>query len=82
MADNSCPECGHSPCFLVHDVGGKSCLKRQLAASEARIGVLEAALEFYADPLKHNLLGEVNDDHGAIARKALHDKGGTCNGTH
>ena len=35
------------------------------------VGRLRVALEFYADALKHSLLGEVNEDHGVIARKAL-----------
>jgi predicted nucleic acid-binding Zn-ribbon protein len=46
-------------------------VERQLAAAQADNSRLREALEFYADPLKHNLMGEVNEDHGAIARAAL-----------
>ena len=82
---DKCPKCG-SPeelgmiqdwsCGSIEEedesvTESETCLRRQLAAANERAGRLEKALEFYADTLKHNLMGEVNEDHGAIARKAL-----------
>lgn len=77
-----CPKCGCVTCgsswTMIKSTGrigilkeSELCLRRQLAAANEMAGRLEKALEFYADTLKHNLMGEVNEDHGAIARKAL-----------
>ena len=65
----SCGSVYHESDDWTHE--SRCCLRRQLAAANERAGRLEGALAFYADPLKHSLMGEVNEDHGAIARKAL-----------